>query len=523
MAINSIWRSSPTRIMGLSSGLDTESIIQQTMKVHQMRIDTQMRQKTLLQWKQETHTGIKDQITSFRNTFLSSLGSSTLMQKSVYNSTVANLTGKNSDAVSIKTSIGSTTGTMRIGKILSLAKGASVSSASGVSMDNAGFSTTTKLEDLKLINGPISFDSLGNADIFIEYNDNGTPKSETITLNKNDSINDMINKVNKSAAGVTMKYDRLADQFTIESKTTGSGSFNVSGGALEALGFAGADSTNGIDATGGSKAQVYINGNLETFDSNTFSFRGLTITLNRETTTGATGSTQHDDDTIVTLKRDATEAVNRIKSFVDAYNSIIKKIEGLVKERKTTSEAAYGPLTDEEKSAMSEKQIAEWEAIAKKGILKNDAGLQKLASSLRSALFESVQSAGLSPADIGLSTGSFFGGTGGQIVLDEEKLRAALEEDPDKVSEIFSGTDGNRGFLWRVNNIMGDYVNKDQTMTMKSLENSIKRANDQMAKMQERMYEAEDKLYRQFAAMESALSKIQSQGDWMSAMLGGGK
>jgi len=231
----------------------------------------------------------------------------------------------------------------------------------------------------------------------------------------------------------------------------------------------------------------------------------------------------HDDDITVTLKRDATDAVNRIKGFIEAYNSIIKRIEGLVRERKTTSEASYGPLTDEEKSVMSEKQIADWEAIAKKGILRSDSGLQNLASSLRSALYESVKSAGMSPSDIGLTTGNFFSGTGGQIVLDEDKLRAALEEDPDRVANIFAGTDENRGLLWRMNSIMGDYLNTSQSLTLKNLETSIKRANDQMTKMQERMYAEEDKLYRQFAAMETALSKLQSQGDWMTAMLGGGK
>jgi len=504
-------------MMGLSSGLDTESLIKQTMRIHQIRIDSQMRKKTVLQWRQETYNGIKDQISNFRNTFLSSLGSTTMMQRSVYNSTVANVTGKNADAVTIKTTMGATTGTMRIGQVVSLAKGASVSTASGVSANNAGFAMTDKLSSLNLTGGGQVF-GVGEDTATIEV------RGTSITLDKNDTISSMINKVNNSSADVTMKYDRLADQFTFESKTTGAGdNFTIFGDALEALGFTGASAGAGVNATGGSKAQVYINGTLETFDSNTFSYRGLSITLNRTTDTGATGPVAHADDTIITLKRDATEAVNRIKTFIEAYNSIIKKIEGLVRERKTSTEAAYEPLTDEEKSVMSEKQIQEWEAIAKKGILKNDNGLQNLASSLRSALYESVKVAGLSPAEIGLTTGNFFGETGGQIVLNEDKLRAALENDPDRVAEVFAGTDENRGLLWRMNSIMNQYVSTSQPETLKSLESSIKRANEQMTKMQVKMYAEEDKLYRQFAAMETALSKLQSQGDWLSAMLGVGK
>jgi len=503
-------------MMGLSSGMDTESLVQQTMRIHQLKIDSQMRKRTILLWRQETYNSIKEQISGFRNTFLSSLGSSGMVQRGVYNSTVASVTGKNSDAVTIKTTMGVTTGTMRIGKVVSLAKGASVSTASGVSANNAGFAMTDKLANLNLVDDKQVFSGVEDTtDIEI----NGV----SITLDKNDTISSMISKVNNSKAGVTMKYDRLSDQFTFESKATGSSNdFTIFGDALEALGFTGAGAGTGIDATGGSKAQVYINGSLETFDSNTFSFRGLGITLNRTTDTGATGPTNHEDDTIVTLKRDATEAINKIKTFIEAYNAIIKRIEGLVRERKTSTEASYEPLTDEEKSMMSEKQILEWEAIAKKGILKNDNGLQNLASSLRGALYESVKAAGLSPAEIGLTTGNFFGETGGQIVLNEDKLKAALEDDPDRVAEIFAGTDGNRGFLWRVSDIMNKYVSKSQPETLKGLESSIRRANEQMAKMQTKMYAEEDKLYRQFAAMETALSKLQSQGDWLTAMLGGG-
>ena len=518
MAIGSIYRSSPIKLMGLSSGMDTEGIIQQSMKALQMRIDAKFRHKTVFEWRQQTLSGIKDQISNFRNTFLSSLGSTTMMQRSIYNSTVANATGKNADAVTIKTTTGSTPGTMKIGQIVSLAKGAGVSTASGISADNKGFSTTTKLEDLNFANGLQIFET-GEETATI------TIANKDIVLNRDDTIGSMINKINNSGADVIMKYDRLSDQFTLESKASGTGNdFTLSGDALEALGFVGAGNVGGITATGGSKAQVYINDKLETFDSNTFDFRGLTITLNRETEgSGAGNIWTAADDIGVTLKRDATEAVNRIKGFIEAYNAIIKKIETLLKERKKSNEVSYGPLTDEEKSVMSEKQIEEWEAIAKKGILRNDTGLQNLASSLRSSLFESVKNAGLSPSEIGLSTGNYFGDTGGQIVLDENKLRAALEDNPDRVAEVFAGTEENRGFLWRVNSLMGDYVNKSQLNTMKSLEASIKRTNDQMTKMTERMYAEEDKLYRQFAAMETALSKLQSQGEWMSAMLGLGK
>ena len=527
MAINPLFRSSPTRMMGLSSGMDTDMVIQQTLRLHQMRIDAQMRSKKVLEWRQQTHNSIKDQIAGFRNSFLTGMGPNAMMNRNVFNSTVATLSGKNSDAVTISTTLNSTVGSLTIGKIESLAKGASATSAGSVSSGGGGFLPTAKLGDISFSSGGDLF-APGEDETTITIND------KSITLTKDDTINSMINKINSSGAGVRMSYDRLSDKFKLESTTVNStlaGDLRLGGdmNAFELFGLSGAGSVQ----EDGTLARVQINGEWVTSATNSFEFRGINITLNRTTdgtvTTGGVTSGNAENDITVNLKRDATEAINRIKGFIDSYNVIIKRLEGLLKERKTTGEASYGPLTDEEKSAMSDKQIEEWEAIAKKGILRNDAGIQSLVTSLRRALFDSVSSAGMSPSEIGLTTGNFFGETGGQIVLDEERLRAALERDPEKVANVFIGsTDleapyAEKGLLRRINDSMRDFVNTNQTYTLKSLENSIRRANEQLDKMQLKMFAEEDKLYKQFAAMESALSKLQSQGDWMTAMLGGAK
>ena len=638
MAINPLFRSSPTRMMGLSSGMDTEYIIQQTLRLHQFKIDARMRSKKMLEWKQQSLTGIKDELTSFRRSFLTGLGASAMGNRNTYNSTIATITGKNAGAVSISTTFGSSTGTMKIGQVLSLAKGANATSTSTVSKNGSGFSPSATLASLETAfgAGKINFTNyqatvkaqdgtsttitqdavdgvswgpaksvfkVGDTDVEItrtaegiiyngetidfvdgkvdivvgdetitltkltdgqiQYNentltfsseavidnvklykvDNGTAGStqiqnegkllefvgettiningEQITLKSNMTISQMMSAVNNSGAGVTMSYDRLQDKFTLESNTVGGSSTlsisdSAGGNALSMLGL------NQSAVKQGTMAEVYINGEIVSRDTNTFEYRGVNITLNYATTGVSTGDPNiiNEEDITVSFTRDATEAMNKIMKFIDSYNTIIKKLESLLVERKTGSEVSYKPLTDEEKSKMTDKQIEEWEAIAKKGLLKNDSGIQSMVSSLRNALFETVESAGLSAADIGISTGSYFGGTGGQIVVDEDKLRAALESDPEKVANVFAGTDGNKGLVWRMDNIMTDYVSGYQSRSLTSLEDSLKRANEQIDKMTQKMYDEEDKLYRKFAAMETALSKIQSQGDWFAAMLG---
>jgi len=139
-------------------------------------------------------------------------------------------------------------------------------------------------------------------------------------------------------------------------------------------------------------------------------------------------------------------------------------------------------------------------------------------------LYDQVKAAGISPSQLGLSTGGYFDGMGSQIVLDEDKLRKALEDDPEKVMNLFMGGaeadyQGNKGLLWRMEDLMNGYMNGSQYNSINNLENSIRKANQQIDTLRKKMYDEENRLYRKFAAMETALSKIQAQTEWMLSML----
>ena len=673
MFMSPMHRSNPVRMMGLSSGMDTDNLIQQMMRAHQMRIDNKMRSRTILQWRQESHNNLANQIKSFRSSFMTALGSTGMFNRNMYNPVVATFGGgKNDSAVTIRTAAGSSTGTMRIGQVVSLAKGASVTTngADGVGVTGAGqagLALTTRLGEIKdgaiqfgrdkytltlekdadgkatntidlyrFPDGKYSYDEAGDnlvqfdingkgtitkdgesidvymlkngnlvregtqyvdgnasgtigddktytirrdgegnyfykigdgaeqkftfgangkatisvdgdsIDIF-ELDDNkgivigggtfegtltyGTAKitinSKEVTLNRNMTIQNMLNAVNGTEGiNATMSYDRLTDKFTLESKTIGEKS--TLDFSSDTSNFFNTLGLNQINRENGTMAKVYIQGELVTKDTNTFSHRGVTITLNHATDTGSTGGTStHEDDIIVTLKNDVTDTIDRIKNAIDAFNSILKNIDDMLKSRKDVNERGYQPLTDEEKSLMTEKQVEDWEAIARKGIMRSDPSLQLLMRRLRDG-----KDGIIIPAVRSLSTGSeypYLGLKDGQITIDEDMLKRALEEDPDKVAEFFVGT-GTRnqdgeieglGLFRAFDEKLRDFVNVNQVRTIKSLEDSMRQTNLQMEKLTLKMYAEEDKLYRQFAAMETALSKLQQQGDWMTSMLGG--
>ena len=596
MAINPLTRSSPMRAMGMASGIDTEGLIQQMMRVHQMKIDSRFRARTLFEWKHQTHTSLKDQINDLRTTFFRSTGMNALLNRTAYSSVGVEISGTNTGAVTIRAGSSSALGTLKMGQV-TLAKGTHATSSGVTGPGGLGLALTDRLGNLNIFGGasidffddalsPIttntSFNTIniyrdgsgnyvyddgslgyvnvlgggtGGMSLFsladIETITVGTGASiETITLekladgnvreitggmtgaattttygtatinvgnsgvitlNRNMTVSDMLNAVNTSATDVTMRYDRLADTFTIESKTLGvsSPTFTYLGQALSALGFSG-------PAIAGNNSEVYIDGvAVDGGASNSFTYRGISITLNYDKATG--GTTIGDHDITVVLKNDSTNAINNIKGAVDALNSILKRIDNLLKERKGVNEMSYTPLTDEEKSVMNEKQIEDWEAIAKKGIMKGDTGLTDLMNNLRNSIYKSVMSA---KAETGYSFMSF---SNGQIVLNEDMLKTALEEDSDKVANFFAGIDSSgkgTGLFYKINDSLTSYVNTRQTRTMKVLEDSIRRTNEQMDKLTLKMYAEEDKLYKQFAAMETALSSLQQQSDWFAAMMG---
>jgi flagellar capping protein FliD len=77
------------------------------------------------------------------------------------------------------------------------------------------------------------------------------------------------------------------------------------------------------------------------------------------------------------------------------------------------------------------------------------------------------------------------------------------------------------GLMHKIDGLMRDYVNVSQTTSTRNLERSLQNINEQIERMEARMFAEEDRLYRVFAQMESAMQRLQQQGNWFNAMLGG--
>jgi flagellar hook-associated protein 2 len=174
---------------------------------------------------------------------------------------------------------------------------------------------------------------------------------------------------------------------------------------------------------------------------------------------------------------------------------------------------------------MSDAEIEQWEEKAKSGLLRNNSEISSLLSSVRSAFYTAVESAGISAADIGLTTGTYS--DGGKITVDEDKLRTAIENSPDVVTSLFTATstatdktqaNKESGLIVRISNALLNYTSSVTSNTLANLEQQISDSEDMEDTLQERFEDKQEALYTRFTAMESALSSLNSQQSWLTSL-----
>lgn len=307
-----------------------------------------------------------------------------------------------------------------------------------------------KMKAMRDENGKIITDDNGNALYALEIN--GVRIDEYTADTTLEKIMSDIN--NNEQAGVKVNYSAVANQFVFTSKHGGEGGQiaighdlenGVSGTNLAASLFGSVvyDSNGDISQVRGNdvstekgftviqgqdaKMTAYINGvkTVLTSGTNTFDIDGFKVTANG-TFKAENGSERVSFD----KKVDADKIVDAVKSFVEDYNKVLAEIN----EQYSTQpdhKNDYKPLTDDQKADMTEKQIEEYEAKAKEGLLFGDRDLGGLSNGLRFVF------SNLDMDAIGISVSTSYSDKG-KITLDETKLRSALASDPDAVAEAFA-------------------------------------------------------------------------------------
>lgn len=245
---------------------------------------------------------------------------------------------------------------------------------------------------------------------------------------------------NNKDAGVTAIYLGSENKFVLSSNEKGEGRKITLGAdpndtADAANLIFGGVSTDGTDG----EMSILYNGVQTTItsSSNTFSIDGLDI---RATNTFNTGSATAEGGVRFTASADTEKVTETVKKFIEAYNAMIDEVRT---QATTRPDSNYKPLTEDQKNEMNENSIKNWENKAKEGILFNSSALKDLDNATQ-GIFSSMMMNGVSYDDlekIGISFSDDYT-AGGKIVFDEEKFKTAMDSDPEKVSDLFTGTHG---------------------------------------------------------------------------------
>ncbi len=378
------------------------------------------------------------------------------------------------------------------------------------------------------------------SDIGINVGTTFSINGKDFVVDKNTTISDFTTGLSK--LGVSASFDEKQGRFYINSAETGKDNdFTLTSSdssALDILGLgAGATKVDAKDAI------IDYNGVEYVGSSNTFDLNGLTIVARGVTGTydPATGALTNDTPVSIEAEADTDGMYNTIKNFVKKYNELIDEMNTLYNEKKPE----YEPLTDEERSQLSDTQIEQWEKKAKQGLLRRDETINTLLSSMRSILNNAVtvtdkdgNEQKMTLASLGIVTGDYSERGKLHILGDEEdsayaaetnKLKEMLSSNPEIFSQVFVGDKENPGIGTQLNDSLFKAMGRTETSRSLTfynditLENELKAKEEDIDKWAEKLKALEDKYYDQFAAMESAMAQLQSQQSYISSLMGGAK
>jgi len=494
------------RIGGLATGMDIDQLVKDLMSAERMPLDKLTQQKMWTEWQQDSYRDFNLTLSNLRTS------ASTLRFSSAFNAYSA--TSSNASSLSVTTTSSAVQGTYQA-EVKSIASSAKLHSASAITKADGSVAKST---DAIGVDGNISVTgSAGTITIAVTA---GMTYKEVATKMQDETA--------ASSPALRVSFDDTTSRFFVSTKGMGATEnftldFDSAALAKQVVGIDTQTSFSTNTTTGYSS--IATNGSVE--------LDGILInglTTNQTTVNGLVlNLVQVGGPSTINVSSDTAKPLESIKSFVEQYNKAITEIETSLLEKRYPD---FKPLTDEQKKAMSDKEIELWEEKSRSGLMRNDPILRDAVLDLRRAFMDEVE--GIAPGNIsllsqiGISTGHYS--EGARLNIDEDKLKKALADKPDEVMQLFTNKTGGLG--------IGDKVYNELNSAIKNLSNragnpgsaidnsvitkKIKQMNDDISKWQDRLTRVEDRYWKQFSAMEKAMNQMNQQSSWMQQNMFGG-
>jgi flagellar hook-associated protein 2 len=478
-------------------------------------LDKMEQKKQTLEWQRDAYREMNALLLELRNMTFDMRLQGTYRSKSV---------SSNYESIVKVTANGNAPVGQHTVKVTQIAKGVFASSTQDIASSKNSDGTIKKLSEQFGISGTITFSINGESFSF-----------DTTQKTIYDVVSEINLKSYEKNLGITASYDSTLNRFFINTKSTGSTAKidisedinqNFFKDHLKFNMTADGDAETNDLLLQGQDAIITYNGSDYTMSTNQFTINGINFDLQ---------SANSSQDVTLNVTNNTDAVFDKIVKFIGKYNEVIDKINKKLSEQRYRD---YPPLTEAQKEEMSEKQIELWEGKAKSGLLKGDSILSSALAQFRNDFATAVS--GLTPDldsmfDIGLTTGSYE--TKGQIIINESKLKEALNKDPDKVMQIFTKTHDTdykqRGLAVRLYESIDKYM---EQLTEKAGSNNgfsevdesvlgtaLDELEEDMAAFEKRLRDIEDRYWRQFTAMEKAIQRANMQSGWLMQQFGGGQ
>lgn len=539
----------PIRMTGMVSGLDTDSIVKELVSAYSTKKEKYEKEQTKLGWKQEIWKSLNKEV----NSFYKSVGN--LRFDSGYNT--KKTTSSDSTKATVSASGNATVGTQKL-HVLSTAQSGYLTGGKITASDSsAKVTSSTKLSEL-------GFTEDETALKFIAKDKDGKDISTDIKLSKDSTISDAVKALRD--VGLNASFDENNGRIFLSSSATGastdfslkSDGSDASKNLLNTLAL-NTDASEVTEASkratkiDGSDAAIVLNGVVYTSSSNNFSINGLSISVNAVTdsvdlskakTNGSLDADKisdmlantplNDSEAIsITTSTDTQGIYDKIKDFLTSYNNIINKMTKLYN---ADSAKNYEPLTDDEKSQMSDSEVEKWETKIKDSLLRRDSNLSTIMNAMTTSMTKAISINGknYSLSSFGISTLGYMNSAENEqnayhIDGDEDdentsgntdKLMTALNSDPDTVMD----------FMKQMATNLYNAIDKQMTRTTlrskysiyndKEMTTQYKNYTTTIKEWETKISDKEDYYYKKFSSMESALSKLNSQTSSLSGLFG---
>lgn len=270
-------------------------------------------------------------------------------------------------------------------------------------------------------------------------------------------------------------------------------------------------------------AKITLNDAKFTSSSNVFSINGLTIK--------ATGTTAAGEALTINTDTDTQGLYDKIKDFLTEYNTVINELSSLYN---ADSAKGYEPLTDDEKSEMSDSEVEKWETKIKDAILRNDSTISGVMNAMTTSMMKTYTINGktYSLANMGIHTLGYLNAAKNEqyayhIDGDEDdsntsgntdKLLDMLTNNPEDVEEFMKQLTS--GLYTALDNKMKS-TNLSSAYTIyndKQMTKDYSSYTTQIKNWETKIEDLETRYYKQFSNMEKQLAKMQSSTSSLSSL-----